>query len=72
MIDRLAALAKCPFYIRSAEYSITCEGIADGQEVATRFSTAKGKRAYAHKHCEQIDSSCPIRRLLLSKYEDCT
>ena len=69
MINRLDCAVKCPYYIRSAEYSITCEGLNDGQEIATRFSTRDGKEYYAKHHCELIGSKCPIRQMLNEKYE---
>lgn len=69
MIPRLACFAKCPYYLRSAEYSITCEGLSEGQEIATRFATKAGKDDYSRRHCELLNSKCPIRQMLNEKYE---
>lgn len=69
MITRLACFAKCPYYLRSAEYSITCEGLSKGQEIATRFATKAGKDDYSRRHCELLNSKCPIRQMLNEKYE---
>ena len=69
MITRLDCAAKCPYYIRSAEYSITCEGLSDGQEIATRFATKRGKDDYSRRHCELLNSKCPIRQMLNKKNE---
>lgn len=69
MITRLDCAAKCPYYLRSAEYSITCEGLSEGQEIATRFATKAGKDDYSRRHCELLNSKCPIRQMLNEKNE---
>lgn len=57
---------KCPFYIREAEYSITCEGIIPGTDIATRFTGEKEKREYQELLCYHYPNNCPIR--LLQEY----
>ena len=69
MIDKLAGLAKCPYYIRSAEYSISCEGLFPTQEISLRFPTGSAKWEFAKKHCMLLCSSCPIRLYLDALYD---
>lgn len=60
---------KCPFYLRESEYTMTCEGIASGTELATKFPSEKEKREYQKCNCYHRKSSCVIMRMLEEKYK---
>jgi len=60
----------CPFYIREAQKSITCEGIIPGTCGMTRFDSASEKLAYQAVNCESYDytARCCLAAVLMEKY----
>ena len=71
-LDPIEARIKCPYFIRSSEYSISCEALAEGTDnVSIKFATRYRRDCYARRHCEQINDCtplCPIRKWLDEKY----
>lgn len=61
----------CPFYIKEALKSITCEGLTAGTDNMTRFMSSEDKLCYQEQHCEMYDSEnhCPLAAALMRKYE---
>lgn len=62
--------AKCPFFLRDSKRSITCEGVAPGTEMMSRFPSVTDKVAYMRGHCFRFNSGCEIARLLQEKYKE--
>lgn len=62
----------CPFYIKEAKKSITCEGITDSVTSVTRFGSYEEKRSYQHQNCERNDyaACCELAAALCRKYEE--
>lgn len=61
---------KCPFYIRLAEQSITCEGITDDCVLKTIFKSKKEKTQHLKIFCCNKYKNCEIHQMLEKKYED--
>ena len=61
----------CPFYIREARKSITCEGLIDGTDGMMRFDDEAAKQRYQEEHCECADyfSRCRVAEALHKRYE---
>lgn len=61
----------CPFYIKDADKSITCEGLIKGTSDMRRFQTTKVKREYQEHVCQTRDYAylCPIAEALTAMYE---
>jgi len=64
------ARAVCPFYVKEAEKSITCEGLMPGTETAIRFPSSTAKRGYQQSVCEHADACkrCMLAAALDAKY----
>lgn len=61
----------CPFYIREAGLSITCEGIEGCSNVMMRFSGTKQKLSWQTSVCETFTyMRCPIAAIANKKYEE--
>ena len=50
---------KCPYYIREARLSMTCEGFFS-DEVVFRFNNEKEKETYQEENCFMYPSGCLI------------
>ena len=61
---------KCPFYLRESEYTITCEGVETGTELATKFPSEKTKKEYQKHKCYHAKNGCALMRMLEKKYEE--
>ena len=61
----------CPFYIKEAKKSITCEGLIDGVDCLMRFTDEGAKIAFQAENCERGDyfARCPQAVALEEKYE---
>jgi ribosome-binding protein aMBF1 (putative translation factor) len=59
----------CPYYIKEAEKSITCEGLIPHTVTMVRFASQREKVLHQRKHCEQYDAEkgCPIRAAIDKK-----
>jgi DNA-binding XRE family transcriptional regulator len=66
------ARAKCPYYLKEADKSITCEGLIPSTVTMIRFASIKAKQFHQRNHCEQYDpeKGCPIAALLNSNDAD--
>lgn len=63
--------AKCPFYERAYEKSITCEGVITGTLCTNRFDTPEIKKVYLSRYCASHDyKKCALARVLIAKYMD--
>jgi len=62
----------CPFYLKEARKSITCEGLADGTMSMTRFASEEEKQRFQAENCEMynFDRFCPMAAALMRKYEE--
>ena len=60
---------KCPFYLKESKYTITCEGLESGTELATKFPSGEAKKEYQVHNCYHGKNGCAIMRLLEKKYE---
>lgn len=66
------AKTKCPFYIKDAEKSISCEGMNDDVRcMVIRFRSEEEKAAYQEQKCQTYEyaSRCWIAAALTKKYE---
>lgn len=59
------ANAVCPFYIREADKSITCEGAIPGAENAIKFTTEEEKRRHQDRYCSTFRfGDCPTAKAI--------
>lgn len=67
---------RCPYYIKSTDVTICCEGIAEGSVIENKFRDECGRplkdKRDEHKHCycDRHWQGCPISQILEEKYED--
>ena len=61
----------CPFYLKEARKSITCEGLVDGTMSMTRFASEEEKQHFQGARCARYnyDALCPIAAALMQKHE---
>ena len=60
----------CPFYVKEAEKSVSCEGFYEGNTLMMRFPSKESKLEFMKKRCETKDySSCMLAAALIKKYE---
>ena len=50
---------ECPYYIREARLSMTCEGFI-GNEIMMRFADEKDKEAFQRQECCRYPNGCII------------
>ena len=62
----------CPYYIREAECSITCEGIVASALSCLKFDSSQKKEQFQRKSCFLKDyyKNCPIAAFLESEYSN--
>lgn len=60
----------CPFYVKEAGKSITCEGLSAETANMTRFESSGKKELYQTAHCETYEyaDNCPLAAALMRKY----
>lgn len=61
---------KCPYYIREALYSISCEGIIDGTDLMVRFATIEMRKEHQENFCYYYPNGCPVCLANDEKYEN--
>lgn len=63
------ALCVCPFYLREATMSISCEGFV-GEACLIRFVSQRAKLEWQIAHCESMEyaSRCPYAAMLEAMY----
>lgn len=61
--------AKCPYFERNSEKSITCEGLIEGSNVKMEFKTEDRKDEFLRENCKKYpDCQCAVRTALDRKY----
>ena len=61
----------CPFYIKEAEKSITCESTIEGAANMLRFMTRELKEEYQHDFCECFCyRGCPVAQLMEERFKE--
>lgn len=61
--------AKCPYFERNSEKSITCEGLIKGSRLKMEFQTEDEKDDFLKKNCNEYpDCECAVRVALDRKY----
>ena len=59
----------CPFYIKEARLSISCEGIIHGSSMMLRFKDESNKERWQSIACETYKyMGCPLAALVCKKY----
>jgi ribosome-binding protein aMBF1 (putative translation factor) len=63
------ARAKCPYYLKEADKSISCEGVIPHTLTMIRFPTKEDKQTHQKNHCEQYnpEKGCPIAAAIEAK-----
>ena len=67
-----AGAAFCPFFVKEAEKSLTCEGLLPGTFTAMKFDRVEERRAYMETACCSQDCArlCPLAASLMRLYDD--
>ena len=67
-----AGAAFCPFFVKEADKSVTCEGLLPGTLTAMKFETADDRRAYVETVCCAKDCGrlCPLALSLMRLYDE--
>ena len=66
---------KCPFFNKSDEISISCEGVDNGMITKNIFRTEQGnflrqkKKEYSDRYCKGDYKNCRLYQMLDEKYE---
>lgn len=64
------ALVKCPFYLREKDRTVDCEGLIDGTDSVTKFSSRGSKNLFMKEHCVRcMGVGCKLAEALCRKYE---
>ena len=63
-------LVGCPFYLRSGDISITCEGHRTGVKTVSLFSRTLDKSDYEQRYCAEGYRHCPVYGMAMEKYRD--
>lgn len=61
--------AKCPFYQRSSEKNIVCEGIIENSVSVQEFNKKSDREAYRNRYCNNQYSKCRLYDILEKKYK---
>lgn len=68
--SRESVRALCPFYIKEAKLSITCEGLLYRSQDAVRFERPDDRIAIIELYCKSADwATCPRAKILVQKYQ---
>lgn len=67
-----AGAAFCPFFVKEADKSVSCEGLLPGTLTAMKFEDAEARRAYVETVCCAKDYGrlCPLAVSLTRLYDD--
>ena len=63
----------CPFYLKEAGKSITCEGLAEGTTNMMRFTSEAEKQRFQELNCEMhnYEFCCPMAAAIMrTKYSE--
>jgi len=65
------ARAKCPYYVREAKQSLSCEGQIEGTVGMIRFRSTAEKKRHILECCESdlYAAKCPVAAALETKYK---
>ena len=61
--------AKCPFYQRSSEKRIVCEGIMENSVTVQEFNKKSDKKSHRNNYCDNKYSECKMFKILDRKYK---
>lgn len=68
--SRASVRAQCPFYIKEARLSITCEGFLYKTHDAVKFNAEADRAAIVELYCKSKDwATCPRAEILIKKYQ---
>ena len=62
--------AICPFFKRSTEKRISCEGITDGCLTHIEFNSRNKKKMHRKIFCDRKYENCEVYRMLEDKYNE--
>lgn len=62
-----ACRARCPYYIRSNDWCITCQGMHDGEEIRRKLPRPAACDEQFRRYCAMHYTACPIYQLIDSK-----
>lgn len=65
----LSPLVRCPFFKKSSEREIFCEGIVERGSVRLSFSSAGYQRRYFEWHCCENFKECVLFRAVNERYQ---
>ena len=60
---------QCPFYIKEANKSITCEGMKEECNLCIKFQSEEEKLKYQEENCFKYPNGCEIRKINEEKYK---
>lgn len=69
MLPYEAGNVYCPFYVKSKDLMISCEGMEEGIHCHQIFDSQKAKRQWMNLICNEDYHSCPYAKMLERKYE---
>ena len=64
-----AVHVKCPFYLTSDRFSITCEGSEEGMRHVHRFNRMERKKCFMGRRCNTRFTDCGTCAELMRRYE---
>lgn len=59
----------CPYYVKSKECVISCEGMEDGIHCHQVFDSGKAKKQWMQHICNEDYRACRYARMVKEKYE---
>lgn len=62
--------AQCPFYQRSSNHSIICNGISDKSNLIVACKTKEERTRLKEIYCDKYYKICPIYMMLYKEYEN--
>lgn len=67
--NTLSSLARCPFFKKTDEREIFCEGVVERGTVRLVFSSPVQKKRYFERNCCENFKNCTLFRAVNEKYE---
>lgn len=64
------ANVKCPFFSKTKNERIICEGITDECISVLKFENKKGLERYKIRHCDSNYEKCHLYKALEEKYDE--
>lgn len=60
--------AKCPYFVKEAQKSVTCEGLISGSNTMIRFKDEDSKDRHIRNKCLNYPNCCQLARSLDKRY----